>query len=222
MLRLTRAQVRDIDRLAVEHYKIPGIVLMENAARAATDVALSMLPPHPGKILILAGGGNNGGDGLAVARHLHLRGLDVQIFLTSDPTKYRGDALINWQIVQALNLPVQSIAEIELTDSSVGLHLFTPSPPSLIIDAIFGTGLTAPPRPPFADIVAAVNALHCPVLSIDLPSGMDCDTGQPLGACIIATQTITFVAEKIGFAQPAAAPYLGKVTVGAIGCPTHI
>src|SRR5580698_5284393 len=98
MLRLTRNQVREIDRRAVEEFGIPGVVLMENAARAAADLALHILAEPPGDVLVLCGGGNNGGDGLAVARHLHNRGFAVSIFLTSDPNKYQNEALVNWKI----------------------------------------------------------------------------------------------------------------------------
>jgi NAD(P)H-hydrate epimerase len=217
MLYLTRNQVREIDRRAVEQYKIPGIVLMENAARAAADVAVQMLADHPGKVSILCGGGNNGGDGLALARHLHNRGIELSITLTADPTKYKAEALANWQIVRAMSLPVTF------------LHRPT-AKPALIVDAIFGTGLTqaprvtevGPPYVPFPDLCRAIEESQIPVLAIDLPSGMDCDTGRPLGSCIRATRTITFVAQKIGFAQPAAQEYLGQITVGDIGCPTEL
>jgi len=212
MLRLTREQVRNIDRVCVERFKIPGVVLMENAARAAADVACEMLAEQPGTVLILCGGGNNGGDGLAVARHLHNRGHDVSIRLTADPEKYRGEALVNWQIAAAMGLPAKPLDLAELQTLR----------PGLVVDAIFGTGLTQPPRAPFGEIVEAVKQMGAEVLAIDLPSGMDCDTGKPLGACVRATRTITFVAEKIGFGHPGAAEYLGRVTVGDIGCPREL
>jgi len=214
MIRLTREQVRRIDRLSVEKYHIPGVVLMENAAIAAAGVAANMIENSPvGPVLIICGGGNNGGDGLAVARHLHNRDYDVRVFLTTDPQKYSGDAKINWQICQAMNLPTE-IATSKIIGASQA---------ALIIDAIFGTGLTQPPRDPFPDLVAAIDQTHAPVLAIDIPSGLDCDTGLPLGpACIKATRTITFVAEKIGFDRPEAAKYLGHITVGDIGCPVEL
>jgi hydroxyethylthiazole kinase-like uncharacterized protein yjeF len=213
MTRLTRAQVREIDRLSIEQYHIPGIVLMENAARAAADVACEMLGGARGRqVLILCGGGNNGGDGLAVARHLHNRGATVSIATTIDPGNYRGDALINWQIVSAMRLPCHPAIPETIAQSAA----------DLLIDAIFGTGLTEPPRDPFPALVEAVERSARPVLAIDLPSGLDCDTGQPPGACIRATRTITFVAEKTGFAAPTARPYLGAVTIGDIGCPAEL
>jgi hydroxyethylthiazole kinase-like uncharacterized protein yjeF len=132
MIRLTRAQVREIDRRSIEEFHIPGIVLMENAARAAADVACDMLDGNcVGEVLILCGGGNNGGDGLAVARHLHNRGADVALALTIDPAQYKGDARINWRIAGAMNIPWRR------ADPA----LILASPALLLIDAIFGTGL---------------------------------------------------------------------------------
>lgn len=213
MLRLTRAQVREIDRLSIEQYQIPGIVLMENAARVAADVATEMLGgARDRQILILCGGGNNGGDGLAVARHLHNRSARISIALTIEPAKYQGDALINWQIVSAMRLPYRAADPDEIARCGA----------DLLIDAIFGTGLSTPPRDPFSALVEAVDRAARPVLAVDLPSGLDCDTGQPLGTCIRATRTITFVAEKVGFAAPTARPYVGTVTVGDIGCPVEL
>jgi NAD(P)H-hydrate epimerase len=214
MLRLTREQVRQIDRLAVERYHIPGVVLMENAAIAAANVAVSMVEAVQRRfVLVLCGGGNNGGDGLAIARHLHNRQFGIKIFLTTDPKKYAGEAKANWDVVQAMGLPITQADPTEIVRER----------PILIVDAVFGTGLTSQPREPFPAIVAAVGQTGSPVLAIDIPSGLDCDTGRPLGAaCITAQRTITFVAEKAGFAAPEAKRYLGKVIVGDIGCPREL
>jgi NAD(P)H-hydrate epimerase len=237
MIRLTRKQVREVDRRSIEEFHVPGIVLMENASRGAADAALRMMcgTAAPGcgpgddaaplgseqhrrgrlcrkNVLVLCGGGNNGGDGLAAARHLHNAGCDIQIALTIDPVRYQGDALINWQIIQAMQLPVAQ-ATVELIGATKA---------DLILDAIFGTGLTEPPRDRFANLVAALEGRSIPILAIDLPSGLDCDTGKALGSCVRATRTITFVAEKIGFANPAARQYLGDVDVAGIGCPSEI
>jgi len=213
VIRLTRAQVREIDRLAVERYHVPGIVLMENAARAVAHEAVAALGDCVGEILIVCGGGNNGGDGLAAARHLHNCGGDVTILLATDPAKYSGEALANWRIVEAMNLHVEPAHPKHLDNS----------PAVIIIDALFGTGLTQPPRDPAAHLIEAMNHAHIPILAVDVPSGLDCDTGEPLGSvCVRAARTVTFVAEKVGFANPAAAPYLGHVLVAAIGCPCEL
>ncbi len=210
---LTRNQVREIDRRAIEQYGIPGIVLMENAALQAEKIAIDMLGSGSGKhVLILCGGGNNGGDGLAIARHLHNHHMDVTLALTIDPSRYAGDALINWRIIQAMNIPAQPATPQLLRNLDW----------DLIVDAVFGTGLAQAPRDPFPALAAAVNSSRRPVLAIDIPSGLDCDTGVPPGARIIATRTVTFVAPRVGFTNPAAAQYLGEVFVGDIGCPIEL
>jgi NAD(P)H-hydrate epimerase len=213
--RLTRAQVRDIDRRSIEDYHIPGVVLMENAARSVTDAALAVLRGlHTPRVFIVCGGGNNGGDGLAVARHLHNRRIRVDLALAVDPDSYRGEARANWEIVRAMALPWRSIdpKSAEPVDFAGA---------ALIIDALFGTGLSSPPR----DVrpIDQINDSGVPVLAVDIPSGLDCDTGEPLGAaCVRAIRTVTFVAEKAGFANPSAGPYLGEVLVGDIGCPREL
>lgn len=213
-LRLTRAQVREVDRLAIEEYGIPGVVLMENAARAVTEAALAlMIDFRTPRALVLCGGGNNGGDGLAAARHLHNRGAEVLVALAVDPARYAGDALVNWRIVQAMKLPVRDATPEEIAAFD----------DSLVIDALFGTGLTQPPRDPFPALVQAIADSDNPVLAVDVSSGLDCDTGHPLGpAAVVADRTVTFVAEKTGFASPAARRYLGDVIVADIGCPREL
>ncbi len=186
---------------------------MENAARSVVDVARGMLRREKLRsALILCGGGNNGGDGLAIARHLHNRGTPVFIGLATDPAGYRGDALTNWRIAGAMSLP-----HAPATPELIQAHSR-----DLIIDAIFGTGLSEAPRPPFAQIAAAINDETGVVLAVDVPSGLDCDTGKPLGPCVRAGVTVTFAAEKVGFADPFAKRFLGDVVVGDIGCPPEL
>ena len=216
MTRLTRAQVREIDRRSIEEFHIPGIVLMENAARAAADVAWEMIGKQPGRfVTIFCGPGNNGGDGLAVARHLHNRGVNVDVVPVFDPQKLTGDALINWNIVQSMGIELTPLSSAELALASA---------PDLVIDALLGTGATGVPRAAIAQAIHLINtdASAVPILAIDVPSGLDCDTGKPLGECVRATRTITFVAEKVGFTEPAARAYLGDVEVGNIGCPIEL
>jgi NAD(P)H-hydrate epimerase len=213
IVRLTRAQVREVDRRAIEAYHVPGIVLMENAARGAVEVAWEMLNRSPADVTVVCGGGNNGGDGLAIARHLHNRGCHVRVDLATDPDRFKGDALINWQIIQAVhdhNLEVGPAAPRLLSGRT-----------SLVIDAIFGTGLSKPIGGRTREIIDSM--ADCHVLAIDLPSGLDCDTGDPLGdACVRAERTVTFVAEKAGFANPASRRYTGEVRIADIGCPKQI
>lgn len=213
MLYLTRQQVRAVDRIAIERFKIPGIVLMENAAGGAASIARRMLARAESRsALILCGGGNNGGDGLAIARHLHNAGIDVRILSGIDPGQYKGDALINWRIVQAMGLDCAPLEPAAIRAGEAGL----------IVDAIFGTGLSEPPRGSFREIAAAVERSGRPVLAIDLPSGLDCDSGEPLGVCIRADRTATFVARKVGFRKARSACFTGRVNVVSIGAPPEV
>jgi NAD(P)H-hydrate epimerase len=209
MIRLTRAQVREIDRRAIEEYHIPGTVLMENAARGAAGVAMEMSREHK-SAMIVCGGGNNGGDGLAVARHLHNAGWSVDLILANGKP-YEGDALVNFQIVRAMNLPIKSE------------EIFKTMAYGIVIDALFGTGLKAAPREAGQHLIDLISTSGRPVLAIDIPSGMDCDIGKPTGrSCVCATKTVTFVAEKIGFANPESKQYTGEIIVGDIGCPREL
>ena len=216
---LTREQVRRVDQIAIDRYGVPGIVLMENAARGATDRIRSHFvrlwkADTPPKMLILCGGGNNGGDGLAIARHLHNCHADVHVGLCTDPARYAGDALVNWRIVQAMRLPVFDAAPPALG------RWMAEHRPDLIVDAIFGTGLTAPPRDPFPQLVDGVERSGTPVVAVDLPSGLDCDAGRPLGErAVRARLTVTFVGIKQGFLAPGADHYTGQIDVVGIGCP---
>ncbi len=209
MIRLTREQVREIDRLSIARYHIPGIVLMENAARAVADVAWEMIGRTRGRcVRIDCGPGNNGGDGLAVARHLHNRGAIVDVSCAAAGSReYAGDAAMNYQIATAMGL----------------IDRFTDRPPpDLIVDALFGTGLDRPLAGEAAVFVDSINRSGVPVLAVDIPSGLDCDTGEPLGPCVRANCTVTFVAEKAGLANPLARQYLGEITIGDIGCPQAV
>lgn len=213
MTRLTRAQVREVDRRAIEEYGIPGIVLMENAARNAADVAMDMLDgvptPH---VAIACGGGNNGGDGFGIARHLHLRGVKVLLIDAFDDEPL-GDAAINLDITRLMKLP--RVSQHDAQDALRGVHL--------LIDALFGTGLKRAVSGDHAQLVHAMNNSGKPILAIDLPSGLNCDTGEPTGPAVIrARKTVTFVAQKAGFANPAAKAFTGEVLVADVGAPGEI
>lgn len=214
MRHITRQQAAEIDRVARERYGIPVLLLMENAARAVAEEACDLLDNDcVGEILILCGAGNNGGDGLATARHLHNRGADVKIMLTADAGKYQEAARVNYEIARAMRLAIEPATAHEVARCR----------PMLVIDAIFGTGLKQRPREPFEEIARAAMGLGAPVLAVDIPSGMDCDTGEALSPRTIqATRTVSFVAAKAGFPHKNADRYTGEVVIGDIGCPREL
>lgn len=209
---LDRASVRAVDRAAVEEYGIPGVVLMENAARGLADEAMRMLAGsgRAPSVLIVCGSGNNGGDGFALGRHLHNHGAGVR-FVSLGTPRPGTDAALNRGICRAMHLH-ESPAE------DLRKHLDC----DLIVDAIFGTGLDRPVSGVPAQIIERINDAGRPVLAVDIPSGLDCDTGEPLGTAVRATRTVTFVGLKPAMSIPAARPYLGQVTVAPIGAPVEL
>jgi NAD(P)H-hydrate epimerase len=212
----SRAALREMDRRAVEEFRIPILVLMENAGRAVADAARHMLK-HGGSVLIVCGPGNNGGDGLVAARHLHNAGVAVEILLLADPVQFRDAAAMQLAIVHAMKLHVQTIStnHQELRNWLAESH-----PNDLIVDAIFGTGLSRPVEGLARDVIEAINKTRHAVLAVDIPSGLDCDTGLPLGIAVKAATTVSFCGTKMGFANAAA--YTGKVMVGDIGAPVEL
>lgn len=210
---LTRAQVRDVDVRALQDYGIPGVVLMENAGRNAAELLLSLGVRGP--VVIVAGKGNNGGDGAVIARHLMNRHVDVRFLLVADPGELSGDALVNYRILQCAGWEGECWGKHVTAKNHEDLL----SDADWIVDALLGTGSSGSPREPYATLIRAMNASGKKILAVDLPSGLDCDTGLAADPCIRAEHTATFVASKVGFDRPEAAAYLGRVHVLDIGIP---
>jgi NAD(P)H-hydrate epimerase len=220
---LTREQVRSVDRLAVDDYGMNGLVLMENAGRGAAELLLAEAPA--GKVVICSGGGNNGGDGFVIARHLENAGVSVEVLLFADPDSLRGDAAANWRILEAAETPRTVIDPGETEEAASALT--AKIEPKLadaqwIVDALLGTGTRGAAREPLATVIRCINAAGKRVLAVDLPSGLDCDTGTAEGDCVRAALTATFVAEKVGFRNAAAAEFLGRVQIVEIGVPVRL
>ena len=217
MRHATREEVREVDRIAMEEYAMPGVILMENAGRGAADVAMQMLEsggtrgPRP-HAAIVCGRGNNGGDGFVIARHLHNRGVGVTVHLLAPRDKIGGDALINLQIAEKMKLDIRQSTPDDLDFSGC----------DLIIDAMLGTGLSGEVREPFRAAIGAVNAARKPVLAVDIPSGLDANTGGILGDCVRATRTATFALPTIGFTLRSGPEMTGEVAVVDIGVPREI
>jgi NAD(P)H-hydrate epimerase len=212
---LTRDEVRDIDRRAIQELGLPGIVLMENAGRGAAELLIGL--GIDGPVTIAAGKGNNGGDGFVIARHLANHGFDVRVRLFADPHELTGDALTNYRVLCAAGMSPLNGAEAGPTDWGDELRSS-----SWIVDALLGTGARGSVREPFATVIDQINAARVGVFAVDLPSGLDCDTGLPLGPCVRAAHTATFVGPKRGFDAPAAAAYTGQVHVIDIGVPRSL
>lgn len=212
---LAREQVRAIDRIAQERFHVPGIVLMENAGRNAAAIVCEQLG-SVGKAWIVCGVGNNGGDGCVIARYLANDGWHVQLLIAGDTAKAAPDMRTNFEIARAMDLPVTVAAYRQDLLAAVSAV----QADAIIIDALLGTGFRGTVRAPTDALVNAINAARKrAVVAVDLPSGLDCDTGEPSNATIRADLTVTFVAEKIGFAAPGAAAYTGRVVVADIGVP---
>jgi hydroxyethylthiazole kinase-like uncharacterized protein yjeF len=214
----TREDVRAFDRHCIETLGIPGIVLMENAGRQIADVARAMLDRGEFRhCLILAGRGNNGGDAFVVARHLAIHGYMCEVILIGNRDDAKGDAATNMDIFQAMGGYVRGL------DGATGEILRELAPTfcgaDLIIDGLLGTGTQGEIREPYAGVITAVNAIGRPIIAIDIPSGLDCDTGRPLGPTIRAAKTVTMAARKTGFQNPESRQFTGEIILADIGAP---
>jgi len=217
---LSREQVRELDRRAIEGFGVPGIVLMENAGRGCAEL-LMQLNPERKPVVVLCGPGNNGGDGFVIARHLDNHGWPVEVQAVTkcgDPNK-PGDADINFDILFTARISFTQSHPDHFTQHQAEIVAKRVGRDGWIVDALFGTGLTRALSNPYSVLVDIVNASGSPVLAIDLPSGLDCDTGEPLGPTIRATHTATFVAPKKGFLNPKSKEWTGEVHVIDIGAP---
>ena len=235
---VTAAEMRRIDQDTIEGIGIPGIVLMETAGSAIVH-AIEQHYPTCQRIGIFAGKGNNGGDGIVIARQLAHIGRDVFLFLVSPQESFTGEAHINLQIAKRLTasfgnlqaapkgglrieeIPTDIALEPDASrDNDTSLNHIASC--ELLVDAIFGTGLRGAVRSPIASIINVINSLPIPVLSVDLPSGLDADTGQPLGTCVQADRTVTIGLPKRGLLIHPGAELAGKLEVVDIGFPEQV
>ena len=215
----TAEQMHELDRKAMETYHIPGIVLMENAGRGAAEVMGEAFPDlQRRKIAIFSGKGNNGGDGFVVARHLLNRGISAKVFLLTNPQVLRGDAETNFHIFKRMKGEIFSLPSTqEYQKVKKDLEKY-----DLLIDGIFGTGLDAEVRGYYREVIDHLNGLQKPIVSLDIPSGLDANTGKPLGTAIRATMTITFGLPKLGHLIHPGPDYVGKLRVIDISLPNML
>jgi NAD(P)H-hydrate epimerase len=222
---ITREQSRQVDRRAVEEYGMSGLVLMENAGRGTADVLCELMADGPpradvprGAVAICCGRGNNAGDGFVVARHMDLRGHEVRVLVWADPAELTGDAGVNFRIIKKSGLPIDVFGNrhdaARLAQNLAGV--------SWIVDALLGTGARGEPRAPLDAVIDQINAADARRLAVDVPSGLDCDTGDAARHTILAADTCTFVAVKRGFLVPGAERYAGRIHVLDIGAPRQL
>lgn len=205
--------VRELDRRAIEDFGVPGVVLMENAGRGAAQLALEMLGQSTGPVIILAGRGNNGGDGCVLARHLANAGVSTRTFVLAPFDSITGDALTNLIIIRRLGLPVTSVN----LPADEPLFVEALSRAALVVDALLGTGTRGEVRGPIRRAIELINESRKPVLALDIPSGLDADSGEVLGVAVKASVTATFLCPKLGLTKNSGPSLAGRVVVIDIG-----
>ena len=216
-MRVTTAEeMRNLDRETIEVLGIPGIVLMENAARGVVSVIYDKVEGN--SVVVVCGKGNNGGDGLAIARNLYNLGYDVEVVLTAEIEELKGDARTNAEVLSRLPVPVHVVK-----DSTRLVEVYSLlKEADFVVDAIFGTGLSKPVEGFYRDLIEVINKANKTVVSVDIPSGLSSDTGEIIGTHIMANITVTFGFPKIAHIMPPACYYVGELFVVDISIPEDI
>jgi len=216
MVVVTPSEMKKIDHMAIQQLGIPGIVLMENAALKVVEVIERSYPlKKQDKVVVLVGAGNNGGDGLAVARHLFLRRINVEVILLAQQAGISGDAKINLDIAKRMGIPLLFLGD-EGDLFRMEPHL---SGAALIVDAVFGTGLSRMVEGIFAKVIEFVNGVSVPVVAVDIPSGVNGEDGHVMGTAVKAMDTVTFEHPKRGHLLYPGRKYTGRLHVVPIGLP---
>lgn len=203
------SQVRELDRITIEDMGVPGICLMERAGQVAFNI-LTTHWPRARRIIVLCGSGNNGGDGYILAKLAYLAGYDVTVLQLGDTTQLKGDARIAFEAMIAIGLTAQVFTEKKLSIVDV------------VVDALLGTGLDRDVSGEWREVIEALNRCACPVLSLDIPSGLHADTGTVLGVAVRANITVSFIGLKQGFFTGEGPDYCGKVYFDDLKVPPVI
>ena len=211
---LTAEQMKSVDRRTTDRFAIPSLALMENAAIAVVDAIFEHYP-NCERASIFCGTGSNGGDGLAVARHLENRGVVPAVFIVGDRHKFAGDARTNLTICERLALPMYDISDANSLDAAL-VHA---SDADVVVDALFGTGLNRAPEGIYAEAIRSINELALPIVAVDVPSGANASSAEPFEPCVQAAVTVTFAAPKLCHVFEPAAMLSGEVIVADISIP---
>ena len=212
---VTASEMRELDRRAIQDLGIPSLVLMENAGRTTYRILRREFPELQGEVAVVAGRGNNGGDGFVVARYLANAGIPVAVFLLGPRDRVSGDARVNLEILAHLGV---SVAEV-LTEADLNPVIHRLAKAGLIVDALLGTGLNAPVQGLMAALIERINHLRAPVLAVDIPTGLSADTGAVLGVALKARVTVTYGWPKLGQVLPPGRDYVGRLWQADIGIP---
>jgi NAD(P)H-hydrate epimerase len=211
----TSQEMQNIDRRAGEEFGIPTLLLMENAALGVTRIVEEMYGPVKGeKITVVCGKGNNGGDGLAAARQLHNRGARVQVYLLSEQAALKGDAAVNLDIVLKMGTEVYSSGMYDMQALRIALNHS-----HVIIDAILGTGLSSPVTGEYGEVIELIHDSRRPVVAVDIPTGINSDTGEIMGRAVKAAATVSFVIPKRGHLLYPGSEFTGRLHVVDISIP---
>ncbi|HKJ98598.1 MAG TPA: NAD(P)H-hydrate dehydratase [Desulfotignum sp.] len=221
MMLVTAEQMQAMDSFTINEFKIPGLVLMENAGRGACDFFMeTFTPDRSTRVAVVAGRGNNGGDGWVMARYLMEKHIPVTVFLLSEKDKVSGDAKTNMDFVEKLLPHFPESAVVQIADAAaLAKEKSRIVHQDLFIDAIFGTGLNSDVKGFFRDVIQCINQTQKPVFAVDISSGLNADTGKVCGVCIKASATATFAFAKIGHILYPGNQYTGKLRVIDIGIP---
>ncbi len=209
---VTSDEMREMDKRTIEEIRIPGLILMENAGIGVVRCVEKILSPPDGKhVMIFCGKGNNGGDGMVVARHLHNKGMNAEVILIGEKEKIKGDALVNFHILQNMGVPIVEIKTRRVLEKFKQVDL--------IVDGLLGTGISGEVTGLMADVIRWINGTGVPVVSIDLPSGLGSDDGEFQGVCVRADHTMTMAKLKRGLVLYPGREIAGCVSVVDIGIP---
>jgi ADP-dependent NAD(P)H-hydrate dehydratase / NAD(P)H-hydrate epimerase len=214
MILTTAQQMKQLDQQTIAEFGLPGLVLMENAARGAVQVVQSQYP-QARSMVVFCGKGNNGGDGLAMARYFHGQGFKVKVYLTGSGSGLKGEAALQFLLMSQLKIPVEELKE-KIDFPALKHDIFHYD---LLVDALLGTGLENEVRGVLRNLILLMNELPIPKIAIDLPSGLSSDSGQPLGLCTKADLTITFGLPKVGQVLFPGCRFVGRLFVVDIGIP---
>ncbi|OPX86769.1 MAG: Bifunctional NAD(P)H-hydrate repair enzyme Nnr [Pelotomaculum sp. PtaB.Bin104] len=213
---VTAGEMKKLDQAAIEEYGVPGLILMENAGRQVVEVIRQVLGNVRGKVItVFVGKGNNGGDGFVIARHLFNMGAEVKVLALADEEEITGDAAVNLEIWRKMNQKIYSLHH----GDGINIVRLVLMNTDLIVDAIYGTGFHGKMGEKVGRIVEVLNGSVKPIVAVDIPSGLEADTGKVFGSCIRAAHTVTFALPKLGLILEPGANYAGELHVADISIP---